>query len=49
MLEVFAVALVQKQGVRVVLADPLHLLDVERALGLYPLALPTSRDGDGQA
>lgn len=47
-LEVLAVAVVQQQSVGVVLVDPLHLLDVKRALGLHPLALPASGDGDGQ-
>ena len=46
--EVFAVSVVQQQGVRVVLADPLHLLHVKRALSLHPLPLPAPRNRDGQ-
>ena len=48
MLEVLAIAVVQQQGVWVVLANPLHLLHVEGALGLHPLPLPAARDRDGQ-
>ena len=48
-LEVFTVAVIQQQGVRVVLADPLHFLNIKCALGLYPLTLPASRDRDRQA
>lgn len=47
--EVLAVAVVHQQGVWVVLADPLHLLHVERALGLHPLPFTATRHWDGQA
>ena len=47
-LEMFAVAVVQKQGVGVVLADPLHLLNIKRALSLHSLPLPAPRNRDGQ-
>lgn len=42
MLEVFAVTVIQKQSVRVVLADPLHLLHVECALGFDPFPFSAS-------
>lgn len=47
-LKVFAITVVQKQTVRIVLANPLNLLHIKRALSLHPLALPATRDRDGQ-
>lgn len=48
-LEVLAVAVVKQQRVWIVLADPLHLLHVKRALGLHPLPFAATRHWDGQA
>lgn len=49
MLEVLAVAVVKQQGIRVVLADPLHLLNIKCTLGFYPLALSASWDRNRKA
>lgn len=48
-LEVFAIAVVQKQCVWVVLANPLHLLNIKSALGLDPFSLSASWNRNGQA
>lgn len=47
MLEMFLVALVLEEGVRVVLVDPLCFLEIEGGLRLdfLPLAAPWNRDG----
>lgn len=47
-LEVFTVAVIQEEGIRIVLANPLHLLNVKCALGFYPLTLPASWNRDRQ-
>lgn len=44
-----AVAVVQKESVGVVFADPLDLLNIECALGLDPLSFTASWNRDGQA
>lgn len=47
--EMFAVAVVDQESVRVVFTDPLHLLNIECALGLDPLSFPASWNRDGKA
>lgn len=49
MFEMFAVAVVNQESVRVVFADPLHLLNIKCALGLDPLSFPSSWNRDGKA
>lgn len=49
MFEMFSVAVVNQESVRVVFTDPLHLLNIESALGLDSLSFPASWDRDGKA
>lgn len=47
--EMFAVAVVNQECVRVVFTDPFHLLNIKCALGLDPLSFPASWNRDGKA